>query len=558
MEIVKAFNENNLNFDITIKGTHDDPLFRSSDIGLILDIATINTSIKDFDETEKVMVPTKTLGGIQSVSFLTEKGLYNILFISRKPIAKKFKNWVCDIIKEIRLKGKYELEKKLQEKEKLLVEKEKLISISDHKIEELKLINKNLLDETNNCSVIYIYNVDYRNAITELRFGCSGDYRETIKSYKEIYKYGKLEYIESLPEYIDLEIFEEYLYNIFSNYMVVGEVYKIDVLTVKSIILYHINIYKLLQLPNPLELKFKLTKINDYSNNILNNIPEMKMKEKIQIQTYEIATQTETQKYTYEISTQTDTDELTPIISSPFVQINNLYENFDKYISETCIIRSDVEVSSTDIIGQYRIWTKSASKEVFHAFQEYMKTKFIPARLKVHNKNQVVNGFKGVTLKEIIYKKTLNITYQDEENFIFHSCKFYPSGKVLFSALYEAYQKWKKSIGKDVTSDDEKRLKNYLKSSEHTLYTTLWTPNGNGQGFYGLSLKSDVDDIKKTSSTGKTVEKRHIETNDLLGTWQTIAKAAIYEKIAPSKMSRCIKNKIVFNDDYYYCICEEI
>ena len=33
MEIVRAFNENNLHTNIVIKGTHNDPLFRASDIG---------------------------------------------------------------------------------------------------------------------------------------------------------------------------------------------------------------------------------------------------------------------------------------------------------------------------------------------------------------------------------------------------------------------------------------------------------------------------------------------------------------------------------------------
>lgn len=37
MEIVKSFNENNLHTEIIIKGTFDNPLFRASDIGIILD-----------------------------------------------------------------------------------------------------------------------------------------------------------------------------------------------------------------------------------------------------------------------------------------------------------------------------------------------------------------------------------------------------------------------------------------------------------------------------------------------------------------------------------------
>jgi prophage antirepressor-like protein len=57
-----------------------------------------------------------TLGGKQDVTFLTEKGLYQVLFTSRKPIAKTFKNWVCEV-KDTRLTGKYSLEKQLKEKD---------------------------------------------------------------------------------------------------------------------------------------------------------------------------------------------------------------------------------------------------------------------------------------------------------------------------------------------------------------------------------------------------------------------------------------------------------
>ena len=49
---------------------------------------------------------------------MTEKGLYKVLFKCRKPIAQTFQNWVCDVIKEIRLSGTYTLQQKLEEKEK--------------------------------------------------------------------------------------------------------------------------------------------------------------------------------------------------------------------------------------------------------------------------------------------------------------------------------------------------------------------------------------------------------------------------------------------------------
>jgi prophage antirepressor-like protein len=118
MDIIKAFKDNSMQMHVTIRGTHEEPLFRATDIGAILDIVKIRNTIKDFDNTEKVAHTVETPGGPQEVLFLTEKGLYQVLFTSRKPIAKKFKDWVCEVIKELRLNGKYELEKQLELKDK--------------------------------------------------------------------------------------------------------------------------------------------------------------------------------------------------------------------------------------------------------------------------------------------------------------------------------------------------------------------------------------------------------------------------------------------------------
>ena len=114
MDIVKAFNTNELHTEIIIKGTHEDPLFRASDIGIILDISSIRSVIRQFNESEKVVHSMHTLGGTQDVTFLTEKGLYKILFKSRKPIAEKFQNWICEVIKELRLTGIFNLQKEVE------------------------------------------------------------------------------------------------------------------------------------------------------------------------------------------------------------------------------------------------------------------------------------------------------------------------------------------------------------------------------------------------------------------------------------------------------------
>ena len=195
MDIVKAFNTNNLHTEVVIKGTKTDPLFRASDIGVVLEISNIRTSIMDFDESEKVVHSMNTLGGNQEVTFLTEKGLYKMLFRSRKPIAQRFQNWVCEVIKEIRLNGIYELQKELEQtkNEMSAIETTKNKEMEDKLIKQKELDNeKFLLKQFNNAgNMVYIIKVKtYENGsyvvkIGESRIVIMGRYNEHKSKYEE-------------------------------------------------------------------------------------------------------------------------------------------------------------------------------------------------------------------------------------------------------------------------------------------------------------------------------------------------------------------------------------
>ena len=195
MDIVKAFNENNLHAEIVIKGTIDQPLFRASDIGNVLDITNIRTSILDFDDTEKVVHTMNTSGGAQQVSFLTEKGLYKVLFRSRKPLAQKFQNWVCEVIKEIRLKGVYDLQKQLEQHKTELEELEdRKKQEYEAKLEKQKVLERQriLLKEYGAIgSIVYIIRVksfengQYIVKIGESRKGITARYNEHKSKYEE-------------------------------------------------------------------------------------------------------------------------------------------------------------------------------------------------------------------------------------------------------------------------------------------------------------------------------------------------------------------------------------
>ena len=182
MDIVKAFNTNDLHTEIVIKGTLDDPLFRASDIGIILEINNIRMSIVDFDESEKRAVSsTDSTGRMQEVTFLTEKGLYKVLFRSRKPIAQKFQNWVCEVVKEIRLTGIYkmqtEINKAIEEKNEAIEEK--------NKIREKTLIE----NFPSNVQCVYYGTIDNKSEKGErlIKFGNSNNLKNRIYNHKKTY-----------------------------------------------------------------------------------------------------------------------------------------------------------------------------------------------------------------------------------------------------------------------------------------------------------------------------------------------------------------------------------
>jgi prophage antirepressor-like protein len=55
MDILKSFFLNETEHNINILWENDKPLFRANEIGKILDIKNIRSSIEDFDNDEKVV-----------------------------------------------------------------------------------------------------------------------------------------------------------------------------------------------------------------------------------------------------------------------------------------------------------------------------------------------------------------------------------------------------------------------------------------------------------------------------------------------------------------------
>lgn len=225
-------------------------------------------------------------------------------------------------------------------------------------------------------------------------------------------------------------------------------------------------------------------------------------------------------------------------------------ETFDRFIAECCYVSGDGEVSNVDIAGRYRLWSRKPEKEAYHALLDYLATRFRRMRLKIQNSENVINGYRGLTLKPMNYK--LSAAPTDAELFVVQSdsCLLTPGGKELTHDLVSAFSRWKASTSREPSVDDGAELKKFLRTCPYVIPALVWTISGNGQGYYGISLRRDYH-ARKTSSTAKKIEKCRSETNEVLDSWTSIAKAASAEGLPAVRLSRIIQAGLTCGDHYF-------
>lgn len=135
-----------LNRDFKIYGDLDNPLFLAKDVAewIGYDKTQLSKMLKNVDDEDKVRNNVTTLGGVQKTWFLTEDGLYEVLMQSRKPIAKKFKKEVKQILKDIRKHGMYAKDELLDNPDLLLdvvsklKEEKTLRLVAEQRVNELQ------------------------------------------------------------------------------------------------------------------------------------------------------------------------------------------------------------------------------------------------------------------------------------------------------------------------------------------------------------------------------------------------------------------------------------
>lgn len=447
-----------------------------------------------------------------------------------------------------------ELRLQLGQKENIILEKENTIITT--KKEKQRAVEQAIITQFPvNTECIYFGTIDNTNDSNEklIKFGHTNDLTIRITNHRKIYNNFILVAAFRVQNKVEIE-------NLIKTHpKIKNQIRTINVngKNKTEIIAYETSNFTIEKLSkNIKDIIHSKTYSIDNFNRLLKQNEELEndnktLLEKIKIQqsliskqTFEISELKEKIEDQQKIIVSINQDN-TSVYQNVLLPEDDLNKKFNDFVNQICIVRPDVEENSVNLEGRYRLYSQvKPSKEVFHALKNYLDIRFKPKR--IHGNH----GYVGIKLKSVEYKKReIN---SDVQNFLFQVCKFSDSGKILNSVLLKEYQKWKLSLHKETKDDDIREIKEYLNSSPYTLKATVWTDAGNNEGYYGLSLQGNDYIPKMVCSTGKKVEKRLVIMNDVIGTWDSIAKAAVSENISAAKMSRSIKNKICFGD-YYYC-----
>lgn len=123
-------------------------LFNPKHVAECLDIVDVNSSIRTFNEKQVIKLTNSNMHNMQfrklhntGENFLTESGVYKLIFKSHKEEAEKFQDWVTDeVLPSIRKHGLYITDELLKDKQKLEFELDQYMQKYEQLEYEKKLV----------------------------------------------------------------------------------------------------------------------------------------------------------------------------------------------------------------------------------------------------------------------------------------------------------------------------------------------------------------------------------------------------------------------------------
>jgi hypothetical protein len=236
-----------------------------------------------------------------------------------------------------------------------------------------------------------------------------------------------------------------------------------------------------------------------------------------------------------------------------------LRDQHDRFVEEMCVVDPNAFVTSAEIVGQYRIWSRETGDGTFSKAKAYFGTRFLATRLRAGGGGARPHGYKGVSLKPAA-EYVLPATPTLREVFLFEMCDRDATLKANRVELRKVYKQWTLERSAIVaTTAQLALLDTYLDRNFLLAKSTYKKEPGckqlGGKGYWGIGLKADLLVSRRPSPLARPVQQIDAETGQAVGEpWSSISGAAEAVDWSDTTMKRAIERGTV-NCGYKYVFC---
>ncbi len=531
--IVKAFENNPISIlheDINDKRIY---YFKASDVGKVLGIVNIRTSIVNFDEDEKVVRTTySSNSGNPETLFLTSQGVYRLLYNSKKEVAKKFRKWAGDILDDIIFNESKKLKEQLIEQQRVLNQKDEMIKLLANKPETQGFVKTSG----------YIYIIRDKSKLGHYKIGLAEDPNKRLIGLNCGSSTNSLEIVKTY-ESKDTMLSEKVIHSVLYPYKIKKQkewfyihndnLLNIVLDTIKDCIQFT-DKYTFNSMEEHIKYITKKSK-----DNIKNNV-------KSHIKTISKEVQTDIESVNKPQLQEEDHDEVI----------------FNRFLNESCVFGDLIYCSKRDLVYQYKIWSKINNIFNHKNFEQYLLDKFQSKKMLNKVLNCEMCCVLGINLKDSFYNFNFHEPYSEFENFLMDSCVKLPTAKLNRTTIKDKYELW--CTDKNLTFPNKQKIVDLCKFLDKYFFKDKFFQGDTTYlGWYGITIKEDV--LKGTGITSTLCKKNKVckvykdQPNIVVKEWDSQKTAAEELGIHKSTLKSRIDNKFVFieNSREFYLIREQ-
>lgn len=221
-------------------------------------------------------------------------------------------------------------------------------------------------------------------------------------------------------------------------------------------------------------------------------------------------------------------------------------KDFEGFINECFIINPDKTSFSADIMGVYRLWSRSNNADTNSALIKYLCEKFKKTKVLHQETKARLASYAGLELKP---RPEFEIKCEYDE-FIAEEFRIDPVGRVSWSDVKKAYVDWK---GEDFMFTTEMERNLYHHIGQKFLPNKVFTTDS-VFGFYGLIPKSDTKKVglKLCPKLKKRVAVVDTTTKKVIHKFDSLTETAGFFKISPGMICQDIKFKRIRNNMLFF------